>query len=33
MSHEYVHGYSPRERERLLDQAGALADLLHGDTR
>jgi SAM-dependent methyltransferase len=29
---DYVHGYSPREAERLLDQAGALAGLLHHDT-
>jgi len=29
----YVHGYSEREEERLLDQAGALTDLLHHDTR
>jgi SAM-dependent methyltransferase len=29
----YVHGYSPREAERLLDQAGTLTDLLHHDTR
>jgi SAM-dependent methyltransferase len=28
----YVHGYSPREDRRLVDQAGALTDLLHGDT-
>jgi SAM-dependent methyltransferase len=28
----YVHGYHERERERLNDQAGALADLLHCDT-
>ena len=28
----YVHGYQPREAERLLDQAGALAEWLHGDT-
>ncbi len=30
---EYVHGYTPREASRLLDQANTLADLLHGDTR
>jgi SAM-dependent methyltransferase len=30
---EYVHGYSPREHERLLDQASALTELLHGGTR
>jgi SAM-dependent methyltransferase len=29
---EYVHGYSPREDRRLVDQANALTDLLHGDT-
>ena len=28
----YVHGYHPRESERLHDQAGTLADLLHSDT-
>jgi SAM-dependent methyltransferase len=28
----YVHGYQPREGQRLHDQAGALADLLHADT-
>jgi ubiquinone/menaquinone biosynthesis C-methylase UbiE len=31
-SHEYVHGYSDREQERLLDQANTLAELLHHDT-
>ena len=30
--HEYVHGYSGRENERLLDQAQTLTELLHGDT-
>jgi SAM-dependent methyltransferase len=30
---EYVHGHSEREHARLLDQAGALTDLLHHDTR
>jgi len=30
---EYVHGYSPREAERLMDQAHTLTDLLHHDTR
>ena len=30
--HDYVHGYSVRERERLADQAGTLAELLHSDT-
>ena len=29
----YVHGYDAREHERLLDQAGALAELLHKGTR
>jgi SAM-dependent methyltransferase len=29
---EYVHGYHPRENERLQDQAGTLVDLLHSDT-
>lgn len=33
MGPEYVHGYSQREHERLLDQAGTLTELLHGDTR
>lgn len=28
----YVHGYGDRESERLHDQAGALVELLHGDT-
>jgi SAM-dependent methyltransferase len=28
----YVHGYSPRESERLADQADTLAELLHHDT-
>jgi len=28
----YVHGYRPRENERLQDQAGTLVDLLHSDT-
>jgi SAM-dependent methyltransferase len=32
MSGTYVHGYHPRENERLEDQAGALVDLLHADT-
>ena len=30
---EYVHGYSGREAERLVDQANALTELLHHDTR
>ena len=28
----YVHGYSPRESERLADQAETLTELLHHDT-
>ena len=32
MSETYVHGYHPREHERLQDQAGTLVDLLHSDT-
>jgi SAM-dependent methyltransferase len=32
MSDAYVHGYHPRENERLQDQAGTLVDLLHFDT-
>ena|SRR2546428_2172182 len=32
MSGTYVHGYHPRENERLQDQAGTLVDLLHADT-
>jgi ubiquinone/menaquinone biosynthesis C-methylase UbiE len=32
VSDVYVHGYDGRENERLHDQAGALADLLHCDT-
>lgn len=28
----YVHGYEPRERDRLCDQAGILLDLLQSDT-
>ncbi len=32
MSDVYVHGYQPRENERLQDQAGTLVDVLHGDT-
>jgi len=30
---KYVHGYSEREVERLVDQATTLSDLLHHDTR
>jgi SAM-dependent methyltransferase len=32
VSQGYVHGRDARESERLKDQAGALVDLLHGDT-
>ncbi|MDQ4037243.1 MAG: methyltransferase domain-containing protein [Actinomycetota bacterium] len=32
MSDLYVHGYQPRENERLQDQAGTLVSLLHADT-
>jgi ubiquinone/menaquinone biosynthesis C-methylase UbiE len=32
MSDTYVHGYHPRETERLRDQAGSLVELLHHDT-
>ena len=32
-AHRYVHGYSEREIERLVDQATTLTDLLHSDTR
>jgi SAM-dependent methyltransferase len=32
MTEPYVHGYHPREHERLQDQAGTLIDLLHSDT-
>jgi SAM-dependent methyltransferase len=32
MENYYVHGYSDRESERLFDQAGTLAKLLHHDT-
>lgn len=32
MTGPYVHGYDPREHERLQDQAGTLVDLLHSDT-
>ena len=32
MNESYVHGYHPRENERLQDQAGTLIDLLHCDT-
>ncbi len=29
---EYVHGYSPRETQRLQEQSGILEELLHSDT-
>ena len=32
MGDTYVHGYDPRENERLRDQAGTLVELLHHDT-
>jgi len=32
VSAAYVHGYHPRENERLQDQAGTLVELLHADT-
>lgn len=32
MGETYVHGYHPRENERLQDQAGTLVELLHSDT-
>ncbi len=32
MNETYVHGYRPRESERLQDQAGTLVELLHHDT-
>jgi SAM-dependent methyltransferase len=32
MGQPYVHGYDPRENERLQDQAGTLVELLHADT-
>ncbi|MFE0202640.1 methyltransferase domain-containing protein [Streptomyces sp. NPDC058985] len=33
MFEQYVHGYRAEESTRLADQAGALVELLHGDTR
>ncbi len=30
---DYVHGFTPREQERLHDQASTLSELLHHDTR
>ncbi|MDA1099327.1 MAG: methyltransferase domain-containing protein [Proteobacteria bacterium] len=32
MGQAYVHGYSPRENQRLQDQANVLVELLHADT-
>lgn len=32
MFEQYVHGYHSQENQRLHDQAGTLAELLHGDT-
>jgi len=32
MNIDYVHGYSTREGNRLIDQASALTELLHSDT-
>lgn len=32
MNPRYVHGYQPRENERLQDQADTLVELLHADT-
>jgi SAM-dependent methyltransferase len=32
MNNNYVHGYNPREKTRLQDQASTLVDLLHADT-
>lgn len=32
MNASYVHGYDPRERTRLEDQASTLVELLHADT-
>lgn len=32
MNSDYVHGYDPRERLRLQDQASTLVELLHADT-
>jgi len=33
MNKSYVHGYTPREAERLQDQSQTLADLLHTSTK
>ncbi len=32
MTEKYVHGYSEKEKGRLVDQASTLTELLHGDT-
>jgi len=32
MEKKYVHGYTPRESERLVDQATTLSEILHHDT-
>ncbi|MBN1189051.1 MAG: methyltransferase domain-containing protein [Dehalococcoidales bacterium] len=32
MNKKYVHGYSPRESQRLREQSLVIEDLLHGDT-
>ncbi len=32
MNRKYIHGYNPRENDRLQDQASTLVDLLHADT-
>lgn len=32
MNSDYVHGYSPQEGQRLIDQATTLTELLHADT-
>jgi len=32
-NNEYVHGYSERENQRLIDQATTLSELLHSDTK
>jgi len=32
MNETCIHGYHPRENERLQDQAGTLVALLHSDT-
>ena len=32
MTGAYVHGYDPKENQRLQDQASTLVELLHSDT-